>query len=79
VDKFLYQCANMTWGTHGIKSPPLSILCTFYRQKVSVGLQRVQVFSILRHVVVVGEVSLRLGILLRGPPLSVFDIVATPL
>ncbi len=41
------------------------------------GLQRVQVFSILRHVVAIGEVSLRLGILLRGPPLSVFDMVFT--
>jgi hypothetical protein len=67
----------MVWGAHGIGSPPLSILCTFYRQKVLVALQHAHVFSILKHVVAIGEVSSRLGILLGGPPLSLFDMLLT--
>ncbi len=43
---------------------------------MSVALQSAQVFSILRHVAV-GEVSLRLGVLLGGPPFSLFDMVLT--
>jgi hypothetical protein len=38
-------------------------------------LVRVQVVSILRLAVAVGEGSIRLSILSRGPPLSLFDML----
>ncbi len=72
ADKFLHQCANMAWGDKGIGSLLLSILHAFYRQKMSVALQ---VVSILRSVIVVGEGSSTLGVLSRGPPLSLFDML----
>jgi hypothetical protein len=38
-----------------IKKFPLSVLCTFYKQKVSIMLQCVQALSILKRVVAIGE------------------------
>ncbi len=38
VDDFLHQCANMAWLAKGFGGLPLSILCSFYRQKVSMAL-----------------------------------------
>ncbi len=46
-------------GTGGL---PLAILCTFYSQRVSIALQIVQVNTILRHAIFVGESSSRLTI-----------------
>ncbi len=38
-------------------------------------LQYAQTVFILKHVVVVGEGSCKLGVLSRGPPLSLFDML----
>ncbi len=38
-------------------------------------LQHVQVISILRHVVALGEGSSRLSLLSEGPPLPLFDML----
>jgi hypothetical protein len=46
----------------GTGGPPLAVLCTFYSQRVSIALQRVQVNTILRHVIFVGESSSRLTV-----------------
>ncbi len=34
LDAFLHQCANMTWSTKATDDCPLSILWTFYKQRV---------------------------------------------
>jgi hypothetical protein len=68
VDKFFHQCANMAWGAKSIKSPPLSILHAFYKQKVLVMIQHTCALFILKHAIVVYEGLSRLSILLRGPP-----------
>jgi len=34
LDAFLHQCAYMTWSTKGMNDCPLSILWTFYKQRV---------------------------------------------
>jgi hypothetical protein len=67
----------MVWGTKGIGSPPLTILCTFYRQRVSMTSQHAHVMSIWKRVVVVGEGegSYKLGVFSKGPPLSLFDML----
>ncbi len=39
TNKFLLQCANMVWGTKATRSPTLSVLRTFYKQRVSLALQ----------------------------------------
>jgi hypothetical protein len=75
IDMFFHQCANMMWGVKGIRGPPLLVLCTFYRQKVLVILQCVQVISILRCAVVIGESASRLNVLSGGCPLSLFDML----
>jgi hypothetical protein len=35
ANNFLHHCANMTWSTKGFGGPPLSIIRSFYRWKVS--------------------------------------------
>jgi len=40
-DNFLHQCAKMMWLTKGSRSPPLSILCSFYKHRVLKVLQKV--------------------------------------
>jgi hypothetical protein len=62
-------------GVKVTKSLPLSVFCIFYRQRVLVVLQQVQVVSILKHVVAIGKGSSKLGILIGGPPLSLFDML----
>ncbi len=66
--EFLYQCANMAWGAKNIVGIPLSILHAFY----TMTLQHVEVISILRHVIAIGESSSSLSILSKGPPFSSF-------
>ncbi len=63
------------WGAKGAGDPPLSMLQTFYRQRVLVALRCVQMISILKRADTVDEGSYRLGILSGGPPLSVFDML----
>jgi hypothetical protein len=41
----------------GTGGPPLAVLCTFYSQRMSIALQRVQVNTILRHAIFIGESS----------------------
>jgi len=68
VDEFFHQCANMVWGVKGTLGPPLLVLCTFYKQKVSMALKRAQMIFILKHVIVVNEGLFRLGVFLGGLP-----------
>jgi hypothetical protein len=35
VNDFLHQCANMAWLTKGSRGPLLLIICSFYRQRLS--------------------------------------------
>ncbi len=51
---FLYDYANPIWSLKGTKNPHLSTLVTFLHQKISITLQRMQVFSILSRTIVVG-------------------------
>jgi hypothetical protein len=55
ANEFLHQCVNTVWGTKGIGGLLLLVLCTLYRQKVSMALQHAQAISILRCVVAIGE------------------------
>jgi hypothetical protein len=34
TDNFLHQCDNMAWIAKGTRGPPLSMLCSFYSQRV---------------------------------------------
>ncbi len=72
-DKFFHQCVNMAWTTKGIGRFPLSMLCSFYKQKMLLDLQRTQVVSILNWAITVRE-GFRLGILWGLPPLSLIDM-----
>jgi hypothetical protein len=63
----------MVWEAKGTRGLPLSVWCTFYRQKVSVVLKHTQMIFILRHVAI-GEGSSRLGNLSSGLLLFLFDI-----
>jgi hypothetical protein len=73
--QFFHRCANMVWSTKGSKGPPLSIICSFYRQRVSVAFQKVQITSILcRTIVTTREAAFRLGVLQGFSPISLHDL-----
>ncbi len=74
-NNFLHQCVNMAWMTKGIRGLPLSMLCSFYTQKMLVDLQRVQVSSILNWAITIREGFFRLGTLWGLPPLSLIDML----
>ncbi len=59
----------------GTKDPSLSILHTFYKHRVPVALQHVQVVFILKCAIAKGEGSFRLSIFSRDPLLSSFDML----
>jgi hypothetical protein len=75
ADNFLHQCGNVAWIAKGTGGPPLSILCSFYNQSVSMTLRRAQVVSISKWAVTAGEGSSGLGVLLGLPPLSLVNML----
>jgi hypothetical protein len=54
VDVFLCDCANAIWSLKGLKGFPLSVLVTFFRQKISITLRRMQTSSFLSQAADVG-------------------------
>ncbi len=77
VDDFLHGCANMVWLRNDAKGPLLVVLCAFYRQRVSITLQRAQATSYLKDVVVVGEGSSKLITLSIFIPFFFYMFLAT--
>jgi hypothetical protein len=65
----------MVWLAKGTDRPPLTNICAFYRQRISVALQRVHATSILKHVVVASECFSRLPMLSRFLSFSFFDML----
>jgi hypothetical protein len=53
VDVFLHECANVIWSLKRPEGPPLFVLVTFLRQRISITLQRMQTSSILSQVVAI--------------------------
>jgi hypothetical protein len=72
---FLYDCANAIWSLKGLKGPHLSILITFFHQKNSITLQRMQAFSILNWVIAVGQAPLNFHPLQDTPPIPTIDLL----
>jgi len=65
----------MAWSTKGSRGPFLSIIRSFYWQKVLVVLQKVHVVTILhRAVVAIGEAFSKLGVLLGFSLISLHDL-----
>ncbi len=54
MNVFLHNCANVIWSLKRLDGPSLSILVTFPRQNISISLQKVQAYSILSQVILVG-------------------------
>jgi hypothetical protein len=57
------------------KGSPLLVLHSFYKERVSMALQRVQADSISRWAVTAREGSFRLGFLSSLPPVSLVDML----
>ncbi len=74
---FSSMCQHGVGGVKGIASPPLLILRTFYKHRVSVALQSAQTICILKHGIVVNEGLSRLSVFLGGSPLSLFNMLLT--
>jgi hypothetical protein len=78
VFEYLHQKDNvLTWcgERKDTWSPPLSILCSFYKQRVSVVLQWVQAISMSKHVVIVSEGSSKPNILSNVCPLFLCNML----
>jgi hypothetical protein len=70
ANDFFHRRANITWSLKGFKSPPLSIIHLFYRQKVSMALQTIQAATILYWAVVaIEEVTFRCDVLPSFSPI----------
>jgi hypothetical protein len=67
---FLHDFANAIWSLKELEGLHLSISVTFIHQKVSTTLQRMQVYSILSWVVVVGLATSQLPPLQDTPPIT---------
>jgi hypothetical protein len=65
----------MAWSMKGHGGPPLPIIHFFYKQKVSLALQRVQATTILHQVIVATkEASSRLGVLPSFSHITLHDL-----
>jgi hypothetical protein len=53
ANDFLHWCANMAWSMKGFGGPLLSILCSFYRYKILLALQRIKFITIVRWAIMV--------------------------
>jgi hypothetical protein len=60
VNVFLHNYVNAIWSLKGLEGPHLSILVTFFLQKVSITLQRMQTSSILSQMVTIGLTTFQL-------------------
>jgi hypothetical protein len=60
VDVFLHNCANAIWILKGLKGLLFFVLVTFFWQKNSITLQRLQASSILSWALVLGLIISRL-------------------
>lgn len=65
----------MVWLAKGTNGPPLVVLYAFYRQRVSIVLQRMKVVFILKCVIIAGEGFLRLVMLSIFSSLSFSDML----
>jgi hypothetical protein len=72
---FSHDYANAIWSLKGTKGPHLSTLVTFFRQKTSITLQRIQVSSILNRAIVVGLATSQLPPLQNTPPINMADLL----
>jgi hypothetical protein len=72
---FLHDYANAIWSLKGTKGLHLSTVVTFFRQKISITLQRMQAFSILNQTIAVGLATSRLSPLQYTPPITIVDLL----
>jgi hypothetical protein len=72
---FLHDCANAIWSLKGTKGFHLSSLVTCLHQKISITLQKMQMFSILNQVIAIGLVMARLSPLQNTSPISTIDLL----
>jgi len=72
---FLHDYANAIWSLKGTKGPHLSTLVTFFHQKTSITLQRIQVSSILNWAIAVGLATSQLPPLQNTPPITMADLL----
>jgi hypothetical protein len=74
VDVFLHECANAIWSLKGPKGLPLFVLVTFFYQRISIMLQRVQASSILSRTIVVDLITSQLPPLQDITPITMADL-----
>ncbi len=75
--KLFYQCAIMVWLANCSSNHLKSILHLFYRQNISMTLQKVQAITILKWIVLAKETSFRLDVFSIFSPFSLFLICFT--
>jgi len=75
VDVFLHDYANAIWSLKGIEGPHLSTLIIFFRQKVLITLQMIQLSSILSWVITIGLTTSRLPPLQNTPLMIIIDLL----
>ncbi len=75
VDVFLHNYVNAIWSLKRLEGLHLSTLVTFFRQKVLITLQRMQMPSIVSRAIVVGLTISQLPPLQDTPPITTTDLL----
>jgi hypothetical protein len=75
TDVFWYDCANAIWSLKGLEGLHLFVLVTFFYQKISITLQKVQMSSILSWMVAICLTTSRLPPLQNTPSIDTTDLL----
>lgn len=65
----------MAWSTKGFRSLPLSILHSFYEQRVSMAFLKIQIVSILIKTIVIMETFLKLNVFSSFVPIPLSNLL----
>jgi len=76
ADMFLHECANAIWSLKMLKALPFFfVLVTFFHQRFSITLQRMQTSSILSRAVAIGLVTSQLLPIQDIAPIATVDLL----
>jgi hypothetical protein len=75
VNVFLHDHANVVWSLKVQEGLPLSILVTYFSQRVSITLQNMQASSILSRMIVIGLAISQLPPLQDSPLIPILNLL----
>jgi hypothetical protein len=75
ADVFLHDCANVIWSLKVLEGHHLFVLVTFFCQKISITLQKMQASPIINWAVAIGLATSQLAPLQDTPSITTADLL----